>query len=87
MSCQLVGTDKFMKLNFAATGSRILSYGGSLALTQKFEAGGYPAESEPGVDVVLVGDGATLFWTNPRSLHAGSPLVSLVIRNSFLKAL
>ncbi|KAI5637001.1 immunoglobulin domain-containing protein [Phthorimaea operculella] len=52
-------------------GNRVLSYGSDLTLLQKFEAGDYQQESTPGVDVVLVGDTTSIYWTNPNKLQNG----------------
>ncbi|CAH0716594.1 unnamed protein product, partial [Brenthis ino] len=55
-------------------GNRVLSYGGTLSLTQKFDAGGNPEESTPGIDIVLIGDGLSIFWSNPSRIRAGEAL-------------
>ncbi|KAL4717631.1 hypothetical protein ACJJTC_000780, partial [Scirpophaga incertulas] len=54
-------------------GNRILSYGGQLRLKQKFESDS-DMVSEPGLDVILIGDGISLFWTNPQTISAGQHL-------------
>ncbi|CAK1554719.1 unnamed protein product [Leptosia nina] len=55
-------------------GNRVLSYGGSLSVTQKFQTGGYPEESAPGTDVVLIGDAISVYWTNPTPIRSGESL-------------
>lgn len=60
-------------MNFV--GTRVLSYGGSLSITQKFESGGYPEISRQGTDVVLVGDTISIYWRNPNQIRSGEALV------------
>ncbi|XP_048488585.1 basement membrane-specific heparan sulfate proteoglycan core protein isoform X3 [Plutella xylostella] len=55
-------------------GNRVLSYGGNLSLTQRFNSGGYDEESEPGIDVALVSDDITITWSNPIRLREGQSL-------------
>ncbi|XP_069364960.1 basement membrane-specific heparan sulfate proteoglycan core protein isoform X9 [Maniola hyperantus] len=56
-------------------GNRVLSYGGTLSLTQEFESSdGYPYTSVPGTDVVLVGESQSIFWSNPTSIRSGEAL-------------
>ncbi|XP_049885171.1 basement membrane-specific heparan sulfate proteoglycan core protein-like isoform X3 [Pectinophora gossypiella] len=55
-------------------GNRVLSYGGTLSLTQKFESGGYLEVSSPGTDVVLVGDSVSIYWSNPTAVRSGEAL-------------
>lgn len=57
-------------------GNRLLSYGGSLSLTQRFESGGYPDTSTPDIDVIFVGDSNSVYWSNPTTLTSGQALVS-----------
>ncbi|XP_045509969.1 basement membrane-specific heparan sulfate proteoglycan core protein isoform X5 [Colias croceus] len=52
-------------------GNRVLSYGGVLSMTQKFQTGGYPGESSPGTDVVLIGDQISVYWMNPTPIKSG----------------
>ncbi|XP_038216734.1 basement membrane-specific heparan sulfate proteoglycan core protein-like isoform X5 [Zerene cesonia] len=55
-------------------GNRVLSYGGVLSMTQKFQTGGYPGESTPGTDVVLIGDQISVYWMNPTPIKSGEAL-------------
>lgn len=55
-------------------GNRILSYGGKLSLTLRFEADGYGQYSTPGRDVVLVGQDSSIFWANENQLKSGESL-------------
>lgn len=55
-------------------GKRVLSYGGTLSLTQKFQTGGVPEQSSPGRDVVLVGEFLTIYWTNPTPIRSDEAL-------------
>ncbi|XP_024936745.1 basement membrane-specific heparan sulfate proteoglycan core protein [Cephus cinctus] len=55
------------------TGNKIKSYGGDLTVTQRIST--HPgAKSFMDQDVILVGNGITLYWTNPRSIQSGVPL-------------
>nr|XP_026490200.1 basement membrane-specific heparan sulfate proteoglycan core protein isoform X1 [Vanessa tameamea] len=54
-------------------GNRVLSYGGTLSLTQKFLSGD-PEESTPGRDVVLVGEYLSIYWNNPTTMRSGEAL-------------
>nr|XP_032526331.1 basement membrane-specific heparan sulfate proteoglycan core protein [Danaus plexippus plexippus] len=51
-------------------GNRVLSYGGTLSLTQKFESV-RDITSLPGTDVVLVGKDISVYWTNPVPIRSG----------------
>lgn len=56
----------------AFTGNKITSYGGDLVLSQRFvvdPAYGRP-RPKPDVDVILSGNGITLYWRNSRQLIA-----------------
>ncbi|KAL0852381.1 hypothetical protein ABMA28_000578 [Loxostege sticticalis] len=55
-------------------GNRILSYGGTLQLKQRFESRDPNAVSEPGTDVILVGEEQSVYWSNPQPIRAGQPL-------------
>ncbi|XP_041987673.1 basement membrane-specific heparan sulfate proteoglycan core protein-like isoform X2 [Aricia agestis] len=55
-------------------GNRVLSYGGSLSLTQMFETNGDIEESRPDVDVVLVGDELSVYWSNPNPIRSGEAM-------------
>lgn len=65
----------------------MLSYGGNLSLTQRFNSGGYDEESEPGIDVALVSDDITITWSNPIRLREGQSLVSTHIKLIVLSTL
>ncbi|XP_050360622.1 basement membrane-specific heparan sulfate proteoglycan core protein isoform X6 [Nymphalis io] len=54
-------------------GNRVLSYGGTLSLTQKFLSGD-PEESTPGRDVVLDGETLSIYWSNPTAIRSGEAL-------------
>ncbi|KAH9644190.1 hypothetical protein HF086_008679, partial [Spodoptera exigua] len=51
-------------------GNRILSYGGSISLRQKFNSDVY-SMSERGTDVVLDGGDISIYWTNPNQFPVG----------------
>ncbi|KAJ8737311.1 hypothetical protein PYW07_000582 [Mythimna separata] len=51
-------------------GNRVLSYGGSLSLRQKFNSEVYE-KSERGTDVVLDGGDISIYWTNPNQFSSG----------------
>ncbi|XP_047041100.1 basement membrane-specific heparan sulfate proteoglycan core protein-like isoform X2 [Helicoverpa zea] len=51
-------------------GNRVLSYGGSLSLRQKFNSDVYE-QSERGTDVVLDGGDISIYWTNPNNFPSG----------------
>ncbi|KAJ8737484.1 hypothetical protein PYW08_000079 [Mythimna loreyi] len=51
-------------------GNRVLSYGGSLSLRQKFNSDVYE-KSERGTDVVLDGGDISIYWTNPNQFSSG----------------
>ncbi|XP_045489882.1 basement membrane-specific heparan sulfate proteoglycan core protein isoform X8 [Pieris rapae] len=55
-------------------GNRVLSYGGTLSLTQKFQTGGYPEESVPGNDIIFIGDEISVYWSNPTPIRSGESL-------------
>lgn len=68
-------TRLFWSLPSVFTGNRVKSYGGNLTLTQHITA--YPgAQSYKDQDILLIGNGITLFWTNPQELQPEIPLVS-----------
>ncbi|CAG9782356.1 unnamed protein product [Diatraea saccharalis] len=67
-------------------GNRVLSYGGTLQLKQKFESRA-KFIAEPGTDIILVGDDKSVYWTNPEPITAGqvfSLQVPLTESNWFL---
>ncbi|XP_061720060.1 basement membrane-specific heparan sulfate proteoglycan core protein isoform X2 [Cydia pomonella] len=60
-------------------GNMLLSYGGNLSFSQRFEVDNpYPVYNNPGTDVVLVGDEDSVYWTNPRSFQSGEVLFNQV---------
>ncbi|CAL7942482.1 unnamed protein product [Xylocopa violacea] len=62
------GRRLFWSLPPVFTGNQVKSYGGNLTLTQHITA--YPgAESYEDQDIILVGNGITLFWTNPTDIQ------------------
>lgn len=64
----------FWSLPSAFTGNQVKSYAGSLTLTQHITA--QPgAQSYKDQDILLVGNGITLFWTNPTDVLPDIPLV------------
>ncbi|XP_070527636.1 basement membrane-specific heparan sulfate proteoglycan core protein isoform X6 [Cardiocondyla obscurior] len=63
----------FWSLPSVFTGNKVKSYGGNLTLTQHITA--YPgAQSYKDQDILLIGNGITLFWTNPVELQPEIPL-------------
>ncbi|XP_076180736.1 terribly reduced optic lobes isoform X6 [Ptiloglossa arizonensis] len=77
----------FWSLPAVFTGNKVKSYGGNLILTQHITA--YPgAESYKDQDVILIGNGITLFWTNPVEIQPDKPLTySVQLRESEWKRL
>jgi len=64
----------FWSLPSVFTGNKVKSYGGNLTLTQHITA--YPsAQSYKDQDILLIGNGVTLFWTNPIAIQPDIPLV------------
>ncbi|XP_014478060.1 PREDICTED: basement membrane-specific heparan sulfate proteoglycan core protein isoform X5 [Dinoponera quadriceps] len=58
----------FWSLPSVFTGNKVKSYGGNLTLTQHITA--YPeAKSYKDQDILLIGNGVTLFWTNPTEIQ------------------
>ncbi|XP_022832802.1 basement membrane-specific heparan sulfate proteoglycan core protein-like isoform X3 [Spodoptera litura] len=51
-------------------GNRVLSYGGTISLRQKFNSNVY-SMSERGTDVVLDGGDISIYWTNPNQFPVG----------------
>ena len=66
--------------NFVSTGNRVLSYGGSISLRQKFNSDVYE-KSERGTDVVLDGGDISIYWTNPNQFSSGVSYVCYYYRN------
>nr|XP_050845973.1 basement membrane-specific heparan sulfate proteoglycan core protein isoform X24 [Vespula vulgaris] len=77
----------FWSLPSAFTGNQVKSYAGSLTLTQHITA--QPgAQSYKDQDILLVGNGITLFWTNPTDVLPDIPLTySVPLRESEWKRL
>ncbi|CAK1588065.1 unnamed protein product [Parnassius mnemosyne] len=53
-------------------GNRVLSYGGTLALTQKYETGGIPDQAT--AMIILVGDGKSVYWRSPTPIPSGEAM-------------
>ncbi|XP_017794098.1 PREDICTED: basement membrane-specific heparan sulfate proteoglycan core protein isoform X2 [Habropoda laboriosa] len=67
------GRRLFWSLPAIFTGNQVKSYGGNLTLTQHITA--YPgAQSYKDQDIILIGNGITLFWTNPIDIQPDIPL-------------
>ncbi|XP_076237238.1 basement membrane-specific heparan sulfate proteoglycan core protein-like isoform X3 [Calliopsis andreniformis] len=81
------GRRLFWSLPTVFTGNKVKSYGGNLTLTQHITA--YPgAQSYKDQDIILVGNGITLFWTNPVEIQPDVPLTySVPLRESEWKRL
>ncbi|XP_043503640.1 basement membrane-specific heparan sulfate proteoglycan core protein isoform X1 [Polistes fuscatus] len=77
----------FWSLPSACTGNQVKSYGGNLILTQHITA--QPgAQSYKDQDVLIIGNGITLFWTNPTDVLPDIPLnYSVPLRESEWKRL
>lgn len=72
------GRRLFWSLPAIFTGNKVKSYGGNLTLTQHITA--YPgAQSYKDQDIILIGNGITLFWTNPVDIQPDVPLVRIWI--------
>ncbi|XP_034185288.1 terribly reduced optic lobes isoform X2 [Osmia lignaria lignaria] len=76
------GRRLFWSLPAIFTGNKVKSYGGNLTLTQHITA--YPgAQSYKDQDIILIGNGITLFWTNPMDIQPDIPLTySVPLRES-----
>lgn len=73
----------FWSLPSVFTGNKVKSYGGNLTLTQHITA--YPgAQSYKDQDILLIGNGITLFWTNPVELQPEIPLVRRIFLIPFI---
>ncbi|XP_076631096.1 terribly reduced optic lobes isoform X1 [Colletes latitarsis] len=81
------GRSLFWSLPTVFTGNKVKSYGGNLTLTQHITA--YPgAQSYKDQDIILIGNGITLFWTNPTEIQPDVPLTySVPLRESEWKRL
>ncbi|XP_032663569.1 basement membrane-specific heparan sulfate proteoglycan core protein-like isoform X7 [Odontomachus brunneus] len=67
----------FWSLPSVFTGNKVKSYGGNLTLTQHITA--YPeAKSYKDQDILLIGNGITLFWTNPTEIQPDIPMTYTV---------
>lgn len=64
----------FWSLPQTFTGNKVKSYGGNLTLTQHFEARP-EAIAYQDQDVLLIGNGITLFWTNQQQIRPREVLV------------
>lgn len=65
----------YWSLPASFTGHKITSYGGNLEFTQRYnERPG--ANHTLDMDVILIGNGVTLYWTNPERLIPDRPNVS-----------
>lgn len=53
---------------------KVASYGGHLTLTQRFETT-YASRPSTDKDVILIGNGVTLFWNNPEQLSSNATQV------------
>lgn len=58
------------------TGYRVTSYGGRLEFTQRYTQRPQ-AVYVPDQDVVIIGNGVTIFWTNPEALSPDIANVSI----------
>lgn len=72
------------------TGDKVASYGGKLEFVQRYtERPG--ARHSMDIDVMLSGNGVTVYWTNPEKLIPDRPNVSLyhiiISENQFTKKL
>ncbi|XP_031778282.1 basement membrane-specific heparan sulfate proteoglycan core protein isoform X4 [Nasonia vitripennis] len=63
----------FWSLPSAFTGNKIKSYGGYLKLTQHIEARPN-SNCRPDQDIIIIGNGLTLYWTNLKKFNPGSSL-------------
>ncbi|XP_066593540.1 basement membrane-specific heparan sulfate proteoglycan core protein [Prorops nasuta] len=64
------------------TGNKVKSYAGKLTLTQHISAH-YGATNYKDQDIILIGNGITLFWTNPEDIEPDTPLTySVELRES-----
>ncbi|XP_026298187.1 basement membrane-specific heparan sulfate proteoglycan core protein isoform X16 [Apis mellifera] len=81
------GRRLFWSLPTIFTGNKVKSYGGNLTLTQHITA--YSgAQSYKDQDIILIGNGITLFWTNPTEIQPDIPLTySVPFRESEWKRL
>ncbi|XP_043797108.1 basement membrane-specific heparan sulfate proteoglycan core protein-like isoform X11 [Apis laboriosa] len=81
------GRRLFWSLPAIFTGNKVKSYGGNLTLTQHITA--YSgAQSYKDQDIILIGNGITLFWTNPTEIQPDIPLTySVPFRESEWKRL
>lgn len=58
-------------------GNRVLSYNGILSLKQEFRSDG-SSVSEPGTDIILVGDDISLYWSRPEAISPEQPMAYVV---------
>ncbi|KAG8224763.1 hypothetical protein J437_LFUL005332 [Ladona fulva] len=62
----------FWSLPSAFTGNKVLSYGGKLSITQRYTARSGSQEYSD-TDVIISGNGITLYWKNPTNLTPNQP--------------
>ncbi|XP_076397846.1 terribly reduced optic lobes isoform X10 [Megachile rotundata] len=81
------GRRLFWSLPAIFTGNKVKSYGGNLTLTQHVTA--HPgAQSYKDQDIILIGNGITLYWTNPDDIEPDIQLTySVPLRESEWKRL
>lgn len=58
------------------TGNKIKSYGGRIEFTQHYTTNRYNSNYSPDQDVIIIGNGVTIYWTNPISQLATRDNVS-----------
>ncbi|KAJ8666823.1 hypothetical protein QAD02_008485, partial [Eretmocerus hayati] len=68
----------FWSLPNSFTGNKVKSYGGKLMLTQNMMANpGSTCRKDQ--DIILIGNGITLYWTNPKNIKPDSMLINTVL--------
>lgn len=75
------GRRLFWSLPPVFTGNKIKSYGGNLTLTQHITSAPNSL-SYKDQDIILIGNGITLFWTNPVEIQPDVPMVRKVNSNN-----
>ncbi|XP_076230674.1 terribly reduced optic lobes isoform X32 [Nomia melanderi] len=81
------GRRLFWSLPPVLTGNKVKSYGGNLTLTQHITAAPNSL-SYKDQDIILIGNGITLFWTNPVEIQPDVPMTySVPLRESEWKRL
>jgi hypothetical protein len=71
----------FWSLPSIFTGNKVKSYGGNLLLTQHIVAQPYSVCTQD-QDVILIGNGLTLYWSSPENVTPGSTVVRCEIYKS-----